>query len=102
MGKDFSLRLADKYFSLTSKEVFITLKSGRNVYGVVFGFSKGEKYSNEPFITRWHITDLGDEMAMGRDAFGLRIGEIIEQTDIVEVYFYEDCSVITDNEYLNH
>lgn len=94
MATDFSKIFYDKYFSTNKRLIEVTLKNGRKISGVFISFFPGEKNSNEPYITRWHIVKEQHKMTMGIDAFGFRVGEIINQKDIQSIKFLHDNSII--------
>ncbi|NTW31536.1 MAG: hypothetical protein HGB12_02745 [Bacteroidetes bacterium] len=91
---DLSLDLYNKYFNLKNKKVEIILKDKSVLTGVFIGFFKGDEDAHEPYIIKWHLVDENDIMSMGIDIFGYMTGKIVKQTDIVEIRFYDDNSVM--------
>lgn len=92
MNTDFSKLLYDKYFSLKNRNIVILLKNGRLIKGVIFGFYRGDEDSDEPYIIKWHIIKNNTGRTPCIDPFGFIPGELINQSDIAEVYFLFDNS----------
>lgn len=90
MGTDYSKILYDKYFSSNNRLIEVRMKSGRKITGVFISFFVGETSSNEPYIRRWNIVEEKHKMTLGIDAFGFRLGEIINTKDIESVKFLDD------------
>lgn len=90
MKRDSSRRLYTKYFSLATGRIEVVLKNGRRLKGTVCGFFKGNVDQHEPYIRQWHIVAEDEKYNFGLDGFGFRQGEIINQRDIVSVYFDDD------------
>jgi len=91
---DFSKILYKKYFSQSNRLIEVTLKNERKINGVFISFFLGEYDYNEPYIRKWHIVEEKHKMTSGIDAFGFRLGEIIEQKDIKSIKFLDDNSEI--------
>lgn len=92
METDFSKILYEKYFSRSNRLIEVTLKNGRKISGVFISFFLGDQDTNEPYIRRWHIVEEKYKMTLGIDAFGFRIGELINQQDIISIRFLDDNS----------
>jgi len=92
MERDTSRILFNKYLKLKSKNSRITLLDGRVVTGSIVGFYRGNRYQNDPSVVMWHVVDEKDEMTLGFDIFGNRVGKLISQGEIAEIYFYENKS----------
>lgn len=92
METDFSKILYEKYFNHRNRLIEVTLKEGRKIKGVFISFFHGDLDSNEPYIIKWHIVDEPYKMTLGIDAFGFRIGELINQKDIMCIKFLHDNS----------
>lgn len=93
MKADYSRVLLGKYIRSQNKRVTVFLQNRRVMKGVIVGFFKGCRASNEPYVTRWHLVDNRDKMTLGWDAFGNRIGTLINQKDIVEIEFEENKTI---------
>ncbi|MGE0568813.1 MAG: hypothetical protein AB7O73_12750 [Bacteroidia bacterium] len=92
METDFSKLLYKKYFSCSNRLIELTLKNGRKINGVFISFFLGNQDGNDPYIRKWCIVDEKYKMTFGIDAFGFRIGEIINQNDIMSIKFLDDNS----------
>lgn len=94
MKTDFSRLLYDKYFSITNRNIEVKMKNGVIIQGIIVGFIKGDEYSCDPYITKWHIVDTSDERSRGIDIFGFPSGTYIKHNDIVQVKFCQDNSIM--------
>lgn len=92
MGTDLSKILYEKYFSHSNRLIEVTLKNGRKIRGVFISFFLGNHDYKEPYIKRWYIVEEKYKMTLGIDAFGFRIGEQINQKDIMSIKFLDDNS----------
>lgn len=92
MKKDLSYIFYQRYFSGSDRRIQMVLKSGRRITGVIIAFVRGDQYSHDPYITRWHITAEKDKMSLGRDAFGFLIGEVIHHKEIARIICLQDGS----------
>lgn len=91
--------LFNKYLNLNNKASRVVLCDGRIIEGVIVGFFKGNRHSNDPYILKWHFMDVKDELSFGFDMFGNRIGEIISHKEIVEIYLYENDTKVICTDY---
>ncbi len=94
MKKDFSKLLYDRYFKLTNRNIEMILKDGKIIRGTIIGFFKGDQSFNEPYVTTWHLVDGQDKTGLGTDAFAYLEGHAIEQSDILQVKFCADNTVL--------
>lgn len=90
METDASKEFYLSYFQLTNRNIEMKLKSGKQIAGVIISFIKGDQYSNEPFITAWHIVPSNDSITLGINAFGIMIGEIINHDEIHAIKLLEN------------
>lgn len=94
MKTDFSRLMYDKYSSLSDRNVEVKLQNGNIIRGAIVGFFKGYEYSNEPYVTQWHISDEKNKIVFGIDAFGDMEDTMINSEEIAEVKFLQDNSTI--------
>lgn len=94
MNKDFSKLLYDRYFNLADRNIEIIVKDGRSIKGTIIGFFKGDEAYLEPYITSWHLVDEQDKMGLGTDAFAYLQGQAVEQSEILQVKFCGDNTVM--------
>lgn len=93
--RDLSIQLYEKYFTLKNSSVEITLKNKLVIKGTLIGYFKSDADSGKPFISRWRLIDEKDnETSLGIDIFGYATGKIVNQNDILEVWFHDDNSVM--------
>lgn len=95
MEPDFSKIFYDKYFSRSNRLIEVTMKNKRKITGVFISFFLGEEDKREPYIRRWHIVEEKYKISLGIDAFGFRIGELLNHKDIESIKFLDDNSVMT-------
>ena len=84
MKTDKSKIVYDKLDEVQNKKVKLHLSNNEVKIGFLIGFFHGE---NE-FIERWLFQEAEELI------FNPEEGEIIQQNDILEIYFYEDDSQI--------
>lgn len=89
MKPDVSKTFYEIYISRNNRLIEVTLKNGQKKSGVFISFFPGEHACNEPYIRRWHMVDEKYKMTIGIDAFGLLIGEYINQKDIKSIKFLD-------------
>lgn len=85
MKLDKSKIIFEKWEQLNSKKVKLLLKNGKEKIGCIESFTHG----NHSFIEYWILKKTNTP-------FNLRIedGEWIKSKEILEIYFYEDKSLI--------
>ena len=85
MKLDKSKIIFEKWEQLNSKKVKLLLKNGKEKIGCIESFTHG----NHSFIEYWILKKVNTP-------FNLRIedGEWIKSKEILEIYFYEDKSLI--------
>src|SRR5687768_4082314 len=91
---DYSLKIYEKYSNLNNKEIELICSDGSRISGMIAGFFKGDPYSNEAYVTKWHIATKEQTNKLADDEYSFVCGKIIASADILEVRFLEDNSVI--------
>ena len=94
MEKDCSRLFYDKYFNLKVRNIEVILKDGKIIKGTIAGFFRGDRAFHEPYVTKWHIVDENDEMAISAGTFVFMKGQAIEQDKIKQVKFCADGTVM--------
>lgn len=92
METDLSYALYQKIRSLWDKALEVTMKDGRIMKGKFIGYFLGDIEEGEQYIIQWRVTDA-DDMS-GADAFGFLKGSLIVQSDIAQVKFLQDNSIM--------
>ncbi len=90
MTKHSSEDLYEKYFNLKDRTIQVRFKSGRCIQGFFTGFF----YGGDRSIDRWHFVESSTFTDTGTDEIGNMEGEIIYHSDIAEILFEEDKSVM--------
>lgn len=88
---DTSAILYEKYFSLTNREIKITLKSGKIIDGEIVGFTYKDTSNKQ--IAFWHFQPMHSNYFIDFDNSRQTTDIIIPHKEIVSVYFYEDNSI---------
>jgi hypothetical protein len=94
MEADFSKIFYEKYFKRKDKKIEVTFKNGKKLRGVLVSFFHGDPDKEEPFIRCWHLVCEKHKLSLGVDAFGFRLGELINQEEISSIQFLSDHSVM--------
>ncbi|MEI7596904.1 MAG: hypothetical protein WCK02_14235 [Bacteroidota bacterium] len=92
MKTNTSVDLFNKYFSLNNRQIIVKLKNNQYYKGKFIGYFKDDLDSTENNIAIWHLTE--EDTLFGTDSFGFLIGHLINHSDISQVKFLEDNSLM--------
>lgn len=92
MKTNTSADLFNKYYSLNNRQIVVLLKNKTTYKGKFVGYFKDDLDSDTSQIIIWHLTE--EDVLFGTDSFGFLVGHLIKHSDIIQVVFIEDGSVM--------
>ncbi|MFY8097145.1 MAG: hypothetical protein ACOVMH_04955 [Flavobacterium sp.] len=85
MKLDKTKIIFEKWEQLTNKKVKLLLKNGEEKIGTIESFAHG----SQSFISYWILKKINTPFSLLIDE-----GEWIKSSDLLEIYFYEDKTLI--------
>lgn len=85
----------ERYTLRANKNLEITLRKGKILYGKIIGFYRSGPDESE--IEKWHFIANHDNILNPMELIGVNTGTILKHKDIISIKFLDDNSIMNFN-----